>query len=394
MDTETGTQAPHLSLVVGGPFHTLLTRLGLTAADRLPTPRAAIGLALLAWAIPALFAIAQAVIDGRASAWGYFTDASVYARYLIAIWAMIATERYADRGFTMLMQQFHERRIIPDDSLPAFERAFARADRRTSAWRAELLILVVAVAWSAITTLYAVEYAGLNWLGADVAGMPVLSWAGEAVRFWSNPIFLFLALRWFWRFYVWTALLYRISRLPLQLQPMHADRAAGLGFLAIYPSVFSGLVFALSCVITSGFLRELEIGHHSLNTVWLALAVWLAIVLILFVGPLFVFVPTLYAARQQAFIDYGRLANQHHLAFHRKWIEGAKNGEDLMGSSDLTAAANLNASVQAARNMHLVPVDYPAIAQLVIAAGIPLLPVILKEVPLVDIVKWLFGKIL
>jgi hypothetical protein len=58
-----------------------------------------------------------------------------------------------------------------------------------------------------------------------------------------------------WRFLASTALLFRISRLPLQLAPLHPDRSAGLGFLAIYPSIFSGFVFALSCGVSSSILR-------------------------------------------------------------------------------------------------------------------------------------------
>jgi hypothetical protein len=34
------------------------------------------------------------------------------------------------------------------------------------------------------------------------------------------------------------------------------------------------------------------------------------------------------------------------------------------------------------------------VVQLVIAAGIPLLAVVVREVPLADIVKWIVGKIL
>jgi len=44
MTTNTGER---FSLVVWGPFHAVLHRLGLTGADRLPTQRAALGLALL-----------------------------------------------------------------------------------------------------------------------------------------------------------------------------------------------------------------------------------------------------------------------------------------------------------------------------------------------------------
>ena len=52
------------------------------------------------------------------------------------------------------------------------------------------------------------------------------------------------------------------ARLPLQLTPLHPDRAAGLGFLAIYPSIFSGFVFALRWVVASSFLKDLSLQRH------------------------------------------------------------------------------------------------------------------------------------
>jgi hypothetical protein len=387
-------QAHRFSLVVGGPFYTLLSRLGLTGADQLPTQRAALVMALLAWLPPALLAIAQSVIDSSYSGWGYFTDSTVYTRFLIAIWVMVLTERYADNRTLMLVHEFRDTPLLSDDSKSAFATALAIADRRSGSRLAELLILLVAVVWSTITTRYAVEIAGSSWEGAAAAGQATLSWAGETTRFLSNPLFLFLVFRWFWRFYVWTELLYRISRLRLQLSPMHPDGSAGLGFLAIYPGIFGGLAFALSSVIASAMLKDLDLVQHGANTVWLALAAWLVMVLIVFIGPLLVFTPVLLQVRDQATIEYGRLADQFHRAFHHKWIEEARSGEDLIGSPDFSPVAGLSTNLQTARKLQMVPVNRSAVVQLVIAAGVPLLAVVVREVPLADMVKWIVGKIL
>jgi hypothetical protein len=394
MDPGSGDSADRFSLVAGGPFHAVLRRLGLLGADRLPTPRAAIGLALLAWLPPALLAVAQSLVDDRYSGWGFFADLTVYTRYLVAIWVMIATERYADGRIVILVRQFREARLLSDDGLPAFAAALTAADRRSSSALAEVVIVAAALVWSGLTAHYAVALAGSSWEGMVVDGEVALSWAGETARFVSTPLFLFLVLRWMWRFLVWMALLYRISRLQLQLTPMHPDRSAGLGFLAIYPSVFSGFVFALSCVVASAFLKELGLVRHSPETVWFALAGWLGVNLVLFLGPLLVFVGPLHAARERALLEYGRLANQHHLAFHRKWIGEARSGEDLMGSPDSSSASDLNAIVQVVRELRVVPIDGAAVVQLVVAAGVPLLAVVATQMPLVDLAKWIVGTIL
>jgi hypothetical protein len=211
--------------------------------------------------------VAQSLLDGHYSGWGLFTDWTVHTRYLIAIWVMITTERYADGRIDLLTQQFRAARLLANESQPAFEAALATADRRSSSALTEAALLAAALIWSGLTARYAVALAGSNWDGAVVAGEVVLSWAGQTARFVSNPLFLFLVFRWLWRFLVWTLLLLRISRLPLQLTPLHPDRSAGLGFLAIYPSIFSGFVFALSCVVASSMVKELGLAQHSPETV-------------------------------------------------------------------------------------------------------------------------------
>jgi hypothetical protein len=393
-DTAGGDENERFSLVTGGPFNRALRRIGLVGADQLPTLRALIVLALLAWLPPALLAVAQSLYDSSYSGWSYFTDWTVHARYLIAIAAMVATERYADGRLVTLARHFRKARILSDEGHSAFQAALAAADRRSSSALAEGLILAVALGWSSVSVPLVVEIAGSSWEGTVVNGHAVLSWAGEATRFLSNPLFLFLVLRWFWWFGVWTVLLYRIARLPLQLAPLHADGAAGLGFLAIYPGIFSGLAFALSCVIASAMVKDLALQQHAQNVVWLAIALWLVFNLVLFIGPLLVFAYPLYVRREQALIEYGRLANQHNLAFHQKWIGEGRRGEELMGSSDLSAVTGLAASIKAVESIRIVPVDRAAFLQLLGAAGIPMLAVVATQIPLADILKWFLGKIL
>ncbi|MGC1953349.1 MAG: hypothetical protein WA970_12440, partial [Gammaproteobacteria bacterium] len=109
---------------------------------------------------------------------------------------------------------------------------------------------------------------------------------------------------------------------------------------------------------------------------------------------LLVFVGPLYAARERALLEYGRLATEHHHAFHRKWIGEARSGEDLVGSSEPSSAADLNASVQLVRELRVVPIDSAAVARLVVAAGVPLLAVVVTQMPLVELAKWIVGTIL
>ncbi len=98
--------------------------------------------------------------------------------------------------------------------------------------------------------------------------------------------------------------------------------------------------------------------------------------------------------RERALLEYGRLANQHHLAFHRKWIEEARSGEEIMGSPDPSSASDLNATVEAVLRLRLVPVDFPTVLQLMVAAGVPLLAVVFTQTSLGNLINWIAGTLL
>jgi hypothetical protein len=367
------------SLVAGGPFHNVLQRLGLTGPDRL---------------IPTVTAVAQTLLVDDYSGLSIFTDPTVYARYLVAIWFMIATERYADGRISLLVRQFQEAGLLPAKGRSNFLEIVRKADRRTSSTTAEMILLVTALGWSILGTRLVAVVADGSWESHTTQGIVGWSWAGEAAAWISSPLFLFLFLRWLWRFIVWTALLWNISGLRLNLMPLHPDRAGGLGFLALFPGIFSGFVFATSSAVAAAMIKALGYVDYSQQALWLSVLAWLVIVLIIFLVPLAVFVRPLYATREKAMLEYSRVAQQHHLAFHRKWIGDERHGNELLGSADPSSASDLNASVQATLDMHVFPVDLQALVQLLVSALVPFLAVLITQIPAAELLEFLIDTIL
>ena len=213
------------SLVEGGPFHSILERLGLLGPDRLPTWRTALVLALFAWLPPMLLDIAQTLLQPEYSGCSFFRDQTVYTRYLVAIVAMVVTERFADKRISMLLNQFLRARMIEPEARDQFRRFVARADTLASRSLVEGVILLLALVWSWLSFYYVSTISDNGWEEWTGGGEPHLSWAGTAAALLSNPVFLFLVLRWFWRFLVWTLLLVQIASLPLRLIAIHPDKS-------------------------------------------------------------------------------------------------------------------------------------------------------------------------
>jgi len=382
------------SLVAGGPFHSLLSRLGLLGTGELPVWRTAFVLALLAWVPPALLAITQTILHADYSGWEFFKDGTVYTRYLVAIIAMVITERFADGRISVLVNQFLQARLIAPDVQEKFVDIVSKADRKASWTLMEAVILLLAIAWSWLSFYFVSMASPSGWEEWLVGGESRLSWAGAAAELVSNPVFLFLTLRWFWRFLVWTVLLARISGLPLRLNAMHPDRSGGLMFLSLFPGLFSGFVFALSCVISSSLVKSVALLEPSQIFIWFTIGAWVVLMALVFLAPLLVFSAPLYRVREQAMIEYGRLAQVHHQEFQRVWNTGERSTEELLGSPDPSSVADVNASVQTALDMHIVPLDRTAVLQILVAAAAPFLLFLVSQVPATEIVKWIIGAIL
>ena len=163
--------------------------------------------------------MAQALLSEHPGGWTVFLDATVYARYLVAIWVMIVTESFANERINMLIHQFRSSGLLDERDQAAFESALINADRSSGSQKAELVLLLCALLFSLATNLFVTAISVGSWEGSLVNGEGAISWAGYSAIFFSNTLFLFLVFRWFWRFYVWASLLRRISKLDLQLIP-------------------------------------------------------------------------------------------------------------------------------------------------------------------------------
>jgi hypothetical protein len=75
-------------------------------------------------------------------------------------------------------------------------------------------------------------------------------------------------------------------------------------------------------------------------------------------------------------------------------MTGDRKAEELLGNADPSSVADINASVQTALDMHIVPLDRTAVLQILVAAAAPFLFFLATQIPTAEIVKWIVGAIL
>ena len=347
---------------------------------------------MLAWLLPTALAIMQGRLEPGYQGTAILSDATVYSRYLVAIYIMIATERYADLRVRRLTEHFEKAGLLAGDTRARFDEILQLADSRSSAILPELVALVLAFVVSLLTTNFASEVAATSWEGVHGAGDGRLSWAGWSVALFSNVVFLFLAFRWAGRFAVWSAFMWRTAHLPLRLMPLHPDRSGGLGFLALFPAIFSGVVFAASTVISASFIKALHFVERDPVTAWYAVSVWVIIILIIFLGPLAFFIRPLYRLRAQALLEYARLAQAHHEAFEERWLGDDRRGKELLGSPDPSSASDLNGAIHTVQGLRVFPMDRLSLVELLVCTLAPFLALLLYQVPLVELLEFLVSE--
>jgi hypothetical protein len=128
--------------------------------------------------------------------------------------------------------------------------------------------------------------------------------------------------------------------------------------------------------------------------VQLLVAAWVLFAVVLMVGPLLVFMPCLGALKDDAIVRYGRLAGELQRAFEQRWLTGETGGEQLLGSSDASAAADANTVVGSIWSLRTVPIELPTVISVALAAGIPMLAVLATQMPVEELVRTLLGALL
>jgi len=376
------------SLVLGGPLYQLLLRLRLVRPPLQLLYRRLILSPLLAW-VPLLV---LAVIDGRATgrvAMPFLSDIGIYARFLVAMPLLILAEPFVHYRLRNVILQFDARRVVPPVAEPGFDAAVASAMRLRDSMIAEAVVLFLAFVVSPPSLKEAFASLHISAWHSDVAsGKVELTRAGWWFVHVSAPMFQFLLMRWYFRLLVWWRLLWQLSRLPLDLKAVHADRAGGLGFLG---DSISGLIPILLAqgALVSGFIADrILAGNRRADEFIAEIALVVVLLVAVVIGPLLFFSRRMLVARRDGLRRYGALCSEHADGFEDKWLGDARPADEaLVGSPDVSSLADLGASCDVIREMRPVPFDLRTLFLLVAATAVPFLPLALTEIPLRELVN-------
>jgi hypothetical protein len=383
------------SIVLGGPLYQLLRRSHLAGDTLELLRRRVLTLSLFAW-IPLLV---LSLFEGRLWDGGvtvpFLRDIDVHVKFLVALPLLVVAELVVHQRIRPVIRQFIDRRLIPDAAVPKFEAALASAQRLRNSVLAEVLLLAfvfgvgVMIVWRTQT---AVEAPG--WYGTFAGDKWKPSVAGWWFGLVSLPLFQFILLRWYFRLFIWARLLWKVSRIDLQLVPTHPDRCGGLGFLGSVCFAFAPVMLAQGALLSGSIANQIFFAGAKLPEYKLEILAVVLALLVMVVGPLLVFIPVLARAKRHGLREYGNLAQGYVRDFDRKWLRGgAPEGETLLGSGDIQSLADLSNSFEVVRTMKIVPFGKESLIQLGVLALLPMLPLALTMVSFEDLLKKLLQAV-
>jgi hypothetical protein len=291
------------------------------------------------------------------------------------------------------VRQFLERNLIPESALPRFDAAIASAFRLRNSVLAELLLIAfVYIVGVLLIWRHYVALATATWYAMPGVEGTKFSLAGIWYGYVSLPIFQFLLVRWYYRMFIWTRFLWRVSRVELSLIPTHPDRVGGLGFLANTVYAFMPLAVAHGAILAGLIANRIFYAGGALPEFKIEIAVVVVFLLCIVLGPLVVFAPQLAQAKRTGNREYGALAERYVREFDAKWLRGgASADEPLVGSGDIQSLADLANSFEVVRTMQIAPITRDALFRLVAATLAPVVPLALTMMPFEELLKKLLG---
>jgi hypothetical protein len=316
----------------------------------------------------------------------FFHDVAVQVRLLVALPLLLAARPVVEKVLARALRDLFQARIVPPEAQLRISTALRRRARFTERPLVLTLFLLLA------GTMAASEFAVARKM------MHVLSWRSEGdelsnAGLWyfciTNPIYRLVVVRWLWGLGMWFISMVQLAG-ALRPDPLHPDRQGGLERLTTAHAVFGLVLLGGSSSVAGALANQVIYEGATFETIKPLMITTCVFLLSFVLGALLPLVVPLMLARRRALVEYGRVATEQERAFAAYWFtKRSKTSEELLKSQDFSALTDLLSSYAVALDMKVFPIQRPVLIPLLLAVGLPMLPVIALRLPIVELLKQL-----
>jgi hypothetical protein len=379
------------SLVVGGPLYQFFRRTRLSTEGMGLAHRRVIAVILIAWAPLMVLSALQGGLIGDGRGTPFIEDIGYQLRFLVVAPLLIIAEVIVHLRMRPIVGQFEIRGLVRPREAARFAAAIDGAARWRNSMLAEVALLAVVYAAGILFTLRRYLNMGVEgWWALPAGG---LSLAGYWLVFVSLPLLQFLLLRWYFRLFIWARFLWRVSRLDLDLNATHPDKAGGLDFLGESLTAFVPIAAAQGVLLAGMMADRILFAGAKLTDFKVEVFGGALFLLLVFVGPLLVWIPKLARVKRAGLRTYGALGQTYVLGFREKWLSGAPQDEPLLGSGDIQSLADLGNSYSGAEQMRLAPIQPASVVAFLAAFLAPIAPLLLTMMSLEKLIGQVVGVV-
>jgi hypothetical protein len=385
-------EPPDFSLVQGGPLFQLFRRLRLSGnALELLKQRVFFCIVITWFPLLVLSAIGGTLIYGQGIT--FLRDIANHVRFLVVLPILFISELLVHKRIRPLIKSFVERGIIRTKDIPRFNAILESGTKIRDSVILEIILVILVYTAGHWIWAHKIAQQTATWFALPQGGNLNLTLSGNWYAYVSIPIFQFILLRWYTRFFIWFWVLLRISRLPLNLLAAHPDRVGGLGFLGQSCFAFSPILFAQGA-LQAGTIANLVLYENvAFVSFKMTILISVSFYVLAVILPLMVFMSALAQARRDGLRQYGNLATGYVSDFNQKWFGAGSKGEPILGTADLQSLADLGNSFEVVREMRLVPFSLKDVMRLFASTLIPFAPLALTIMPLEELLKRLLNVV-
>lgn len=370
------------SLIRGGPFYTFQRVTGVVRPDRWDSQRQLIFAVAVGW-VPLLLIT---LLFQRESVMSFLEDYRIHARMLIAVPVLLLGQRVVETRFLKAVKHLRDAHLLADADLAREHEIMVGLRQLRDSVLPELIILLLVIVHTSLSFSKLID--ATPWLATATGTSLRLTPAGWYAVLVSASIFQLLMGLSLWKWLLWSIFAFRLSRVSLNLVPIHSDQHGGLGFLSMMANGFAPVSFAATAVIAAQWRHEILHNHaHLMNFKYPAIAL-VVIVLALAILPLVFFVPPLSTLRRKGILEYSTLGQIQTTEFDQKWIAHRAGHEpEVLTEMESSNVIDFSAVYDRVKQLRPLLVDKRTLIPLALSIVIPALPMILAEVPIAVAVK-------
>jgi hypothetical protein len=321
-----------------------------------------------------------ATIDGMAIAptrnQSMLFDFVVHIRYLVALPLLLVVMKDTGRQLNEVLDHFINSKTVNKNDQTKFEGFILSNARLQNSTLAFAVMLLIACCISYYFIHYKVVDFAPSWRTLGFQGQQTLSLAGWWFYLVLQPIYAIILLTVIFRSFLWWRILYKTSRLNLQLRASHGDGKGGLSFLSESIKAFYLPAFMIAVSLSAGAADLATLNEMNFTTLQITIGSVVAVLLILFVGPLFFFLPAMVKNKREAIYLYGTLGNHQLEVYEAKWLKPKNTTEkEWLESPDFSSIIDSTSISSRVTEMKVVPFGHEEISGLVIAIVLPFIPI-------------------